>query len=911
MAAILLPGPLLGADTAEDAGTTEDGAKPRVPRQIRFETRIVDRLPPWEDQEKTWPHPRQRWLPHLPPLSCPVATGDFDADGHTDIVAAQARTRGPWSLLLGQGTGEFSAEPTAFEDLDESLDLDHAVEDPLLAIVPVDADADGDLDLHLVRWGANALLVNDGRGRFVRRSPFADAHDGLHDAGFGATASFFDADGDGDLDLYVGNVLDPGGEFRGAPNRFYRNRGGRFEDETTRSGLGDDGMTVAVRITDEDRDGDPDVLVVNFLGPASLYRNEGDGRFARQFADTTALLHLGCDAADVDGDSRPDLLVTAVGHPGGILEPTVLRLSGENGRDAHRRFGLAGNLLAAEPRFLDFDSDGRSDLILGRCVETARLPPADRFPAWISWEPGSEPNPRFRSAAGSSRAAGHDGWTLFRNRGAGWMERVRLGLLDRRRRPARRILDLDADEDGRVDLLIAEAEGDLRLLLNRTPPPRRGTADSSATSSEEEGHPPDDREVFRLERALRADPVNLDLGDRYRDHCSARGLPHRSIAFFHESADPGAPFAWSLQRFFAYIAGLGGPQVLLDDVMQWAGHSVYELDQLAAEHPKTWVLHFMSGVNRLYWPPLFGQTPSAIAAFVTCLDLQKSRRAEYFAETYVGLGDAHGILNHPEEAMATWRQGAREFPAVPALEERLRLSPGEVEDFCRRERDLQRVSTLRLPWLEEELEHTPWVAERADVAARVGRLADRRTPSSSTDLPVPTPATHLHAAQRRLDRALEDDAGSRDLDACREELGRQSLSDTWPALSRGLAYADHGFLPSHLEQAERDLDSFCEALLESASSEDSGAPQPPSDEEDGFGRGDSSLRALLTIGLVAWGDALVKLGRPGEGEERYRLAEEVHPGNIGVRLRSSLPLSTDPSAIWSGALSEFARCPAD
>jgi hypothetical protein len=65
-----------------------------------------------------------------------------------------------------------------------------------------DFDGDGDLDLYVCnRNGANELLINDGKGSFTDEA----AQRGVDSGSSSVMAAVFDADGDGDLDMYVGN----------------------------------------------------------------------------------------------------------------------------------------------------------------------------------------------------------------------------------------------------------------------------------------------------------------------------------------------------------------------------------------------------------------------------------------------------------------------------------------------------------------------------------------------------------------------------------------------------------------------------------------------------------------------------------------------------------------------------------
>ncbi len=98
----------------------------------------------------------------------------------------------------------------------------------------------------------------------------------------GGGVAIFDADADGDLDLYfvsgaprLGRDPKPGDPV----NRlFLQGADGRFADATEGSGLGDPGYGTGVAVGDVDNDGHEDVFVANF-GPDRLYRGRGDGTF--------------------------------------------------------------------------------------------------------------------------------------------------------------------------------------------------------------------------------------------------------------------------------------------------------------------------------------------------------------------------------------------------------------------------------------------------------------------------------------------------------------------------------------------------------------------------------------------------------------------------------------------------------
>jgi len=130
--------------------------------------------------------------------------------------------------------------------------------------------------------------------------------------------AFLDADGDGDLDIYVVNgALLPGSEAPpSAPvNRLFGNngkdQGWTFSDVTEASGVGDGGYGMGCATGDYDNDGDTDLYVTNY-GENTLYRNDGG-----VFQNVTEKAGVGdkgwgmsSSFLDIEGDGDLDLYVT-------------------------------------------------------------------------------------------------------------------------------------------------------------------------------------------------------------------------------------------------------------------------------------------------------------------------------------------------------------------------------------------------------------------------------------------------------------------------------------------------------------------------------------------------------------------------------------------------------------------------
>jgi hypothetical protein len=172
-----------------------------------------------------------------------------------------------------------------------------------------DADGDGDLDLYVpLQWQRAQLWIQDGAGRFgdqaVRRGV-----DNPGSVGMGAT--FGDYDNDGDQDLFVVND---------GPDRLYRNDGsGSFTDVAALAGVDDPRPGPSASWGDYDNDGYLDLFVTNngndCVGrehPDGLYHNEGDGTFTDQTAmlerdGTTIGAGFQGTWFDYDGDADLDL----------------------------------------------------------------------------------------------------------------------------------------------------------------------------------------------------------------------------------------------------------------------------------------------------------------------------------------------------------------------------------------------------------------------------------------------------------------------------------------------------------------------------------------------------------------------------------------------------------------------------
>lgn len=210
---------------------------------------------------------------------------DFDLDGDQDLYVANDVSMN--LLWRNEGDGTF-----------EDISFQTGMDDPRggMGVATGDVDLDGDADLFLTNWQleANALYRNNqiiGKRRRTHLGTFQDvtvhARLGRHGVGFTSWGCvLFDADNDGDLDLFVPNgYTSPDYESTdicvGQANQFFLNDGrGRFVDASLEAGSAVTAPLAsrAAAVCDYDRDGRLDLFVTNNNGPYQLLRNEFESR---------------------------------------------------------------------------------------------------------------------------------------------------------------------------------------------------------------------------------------------------------------------------------------------------------------------------------------------------------------------------------------------------------------------------------------------------------------------------------------------------------------------------------------------------------------------------------------------------------------------------------------------------------
>lgn len=253
-----------------------------------------------------------------------------------------------------------------------------------MGVATGDYDGDGFVDLFVTGYGGTVLYRNQGDGTFEDRT--VDA--GASVAGWTASAGFFDADSDGDLDLFVTRYLDWSFETRVAcgeripvycsPRRYppttsvlLRNDSdGTFAEVTEEWGVADSaGKALGVAFNDADADGRPDVFVANDSTAQQLFLNRGTGIFIESALtaglafneDGGSFAGMGVDFEDYDNDGLPDIVATT-------LAKEFYALYRSEGPGSYGYVTRQSNLAEITARmsgwgakFVDFDHDGWKD----------------------------------------------------------------------------------------------------------------------------------------------------------------------------------------------------------------------------------------------------------------------------------------------------------------------------------------------------------------------------------------------------------------------------------------------------------------------------------------------------------------------------------------------------------------------
>ncbi len=338
-----------------------------------------------------------------------VAIFDMDNDGLEDILFTGNSNR----CKLYKNNGDLQ-----FTDVSDASKIS-SIQGWATGVTTADVNNDGWLDVYICLSGmdslnrANKLFLNQQNGTFKEvAEQWRVANESPS-----SQAEFFDADGDGDLDMYlVNHFTDKDNIFnlryytdervinKDHIDRLYRNDGEYFTDVTPTSGLQVKyryGLSSSV--SDINNDGRPDILITNdFFEPDVVYINEGGMRFSDSTAyylSKSSLFSMGSCFADIDNDGDMDLSTMDMRPatqltfkknnfafaPLGLYEfferyfpiyqssKNMLLLKDDKGRyvDVTEFAGIGGTEWSWSVLMQDYDNDGLVDIFISNGLKRA------------------------------------------------------------------------------------------------------------------------------------------------------------------------------------------------------------------------------------------------------------------------------------------------------------------------------------------------------------------------------------------------------------------------------------------------------------------------------------------------------------------------------------------------------------
>lgn len=251
-----------------------------------------------------------------------VSSGDIDRDGDLDLVFA-SDTAG-LHVYANDGAGRFERV---------ALDLGPVADMAVFNAALVDLDNDGFLDLFVTTFREGMFIIPNFNGALDPSARRRVAN--REDAVMALSLAFADIEGDGDLDVALGNWA--AGWYRRVPgeesrNRILFNENGVLDGSSYRDLPGLPGETLSMLVSDLDQDGAADLVVGNdFEIPDYFYFGDGEGWLTAVTAQDAIIPHtttttMAVKSADLDNDGIFEIYTAQIaGRSSGVSDRLTMQ----------------------------------------------------------------------------------------------------------------------------------------------------------------------------------------------------------------------------------------------------------------------------------------------------------------------------------------------------------------------------------------------------------------------------------------------------------------------------------------------------------------------------------------------------------------------------------------------------------